>query len=745
MTDIALRDIERRARQGDADALSAFRATRERRGVPLAFIDLETRSRCDLRIHGGRRYAADPSSEILCAVAVLVYPNGEAHVHGWGPWVGPQPDDVSWHTEWPELTGGDGLAPVSLTFHPYRAEDYPPSLVIEAVRQGAPLIAWNAHGFDRHVWTGTGYPEGLGGWVDALDRARRRGLPGGLDACGARLYGVGKDAGGKRLMMRHSLPQKARGGAMEGSFIDPAPASLTAILRYCARDALLMAAIWHDEDLGAEHVDDDVLAVHEAIDERGVPIDLELAGRLAMAEARHSREAEARASALGVSPTVLRSSPALRSWLRGEGVVVEDVTSSTIEGVLQRARAGEIGNAGVVDVCTARMSVARVAGGKLIALASRSGPGDARYRGWAAYGAAHTGRWAGRGTQLHNFPRPREIDGKPLDVEEVIADLERLPEVAARLGLTVAETIAAVLRAVVCAPPGYVLAVLDWKAIEARGLLWLADDDDGLDVYRRGLDPYKMQAVPMFGVAYDEVTGTQRQAGKLGVLACGYQGGQGAVERIAAKSRISLLAMGLDAQTIVDGWRDANPLVAGRRTGKTLEREDGPPIVLRKGGLWKALDRASKIATDGGGSAVAGRCEFRREGPHLVIELPSGRTLVYRDAAVETVINRRSGRARPTVTYTNPHGMRVALYGGLLSENVTQAVCRDILAENLVRFERAGLPVVLHVHDEIACQVFADRGASALAEMRAMAEEPPPWAAGFPLATSGAYGPRWGK
>ena len=714
----------------------------------IAFVDIETRSRCDLRVSGGRRYAADPSTEVLCLACVLVDPvTGAADVYGWGPWVGPTVDDPSWHTAWPDLVdGAEGLAPDSLTFHPYEIREDPPEPVRAAIEAGAPLVAWNAHGFDRPVWVGLGLPVGPGGWIDALDRARRRGLPGGLDAAATRLYGTGKDVGGRKLMLRHSLPQKARGGSPDGAFTDPAPASMTAILLYCARDAILMAAIWFDEDLGAEHVDDDVLAVHEIIDDRGVPIDLELAGRLAATEARFSQAAEARASALGVSPTILRSSPGLRGWLRSAGVVVPDVTSETIGSVLQQARERGPSGADVADVCAARLAVARVAGGKLAALAARSGPGDARYRGWSAYGGAHTGRWVGRGSQLQNFPRPREIEGRPLDVEEVLRDLGSIGETAAGLGLTVAETIAAVLRAVVAAPAGEVLVTIDWKSIEARGLLWIADDDAGLQVYRDGRDPYKIQAAAMFGVPYGMVTGTQRQAGKIGVLACGYQGGPGAVERIAGKSRISLAAVGLDAQTIVDGWRDANAPVAGRRTGKTLDRDDGPPIVLRTGGLWKALDRAAKIAAiAGGGSVVAGRCEFRREGRHLVVELPSGRPLVYRDVAVEPTMSKLSGKARMTVCYTSPHGVRVALYGGLLAENVTQAICRDLLAESLVRFERAGLPVVLHVHDEIVCQVERERGESALREMQALAEEPPLWAAGLPLATSGAVGARWGK
>jgi DNA polymerase len=116
--------------------------------------------------------------------------------------------------------------------------------------------------------------------------------------------------------------------------------------------------------------------------------------------------------------------------------------------------------------------------------------------------------------------------------------------------------------------------------------------------------------------------------------------------------------------------------------------------------------------------------------------------MVYRDARIESTVT-SWGEIRDAMTYAaaeKGHVVRKSTYGGLLTENVVQAICRDIQADAMVRLDRAGFALVLHVHDETAAEV-AD--ASDLERLIKIMTTPPPWAAGVPLAAEGYVDTRY--
>ena len=123
-----------------------------------------------------------------------------------------------------------------------------------------------------------------------------------------------------------------------------------------------------------------------------------------------------------------------------------------------------------------------------------------------------------------------------------------------------------------------------------------------------------------------------------------------------------------------------------------------------------AFGRAALRAVSEKREVETNRVRFVGTGDCLVIVLPSGRSLIYRNARVEEVepayakLLGLKDAKRPTVVYTTAHSFDAQLYGGKITENVVQAICRDLLASAMLRLEAAGFPVVLHVHDEIVVE-----------------------------------------
>jgi DNA polymerase len=173
---------------------------------------------------------------------------------------------------------------------------------------------------------------------------------------------------------------------------------------------------------------------------------------------------------------------------------------------------------------------------------------------------------------------------------------------------------------------------------------------------------------------------------------------------------VDFAASGASPEGIIKGYRESHPsVVAG----------------------WKTLENAAFAALEGRDGA-AGRVCFTTDGSSLVMHLPSGRRFVYRDASIEMQVPMWAAMygvaasPQPTIAYTHPRSWRGTLYGGRLAENAVQALCRDVIADALVRCEAARMEPFLHVHDEIASPAPAE-------ELAALMSQPPEWAEDFPL------------
>jgi DNA polymerase len=456
-----------------------------------------------------------------------------------------------------------------------------------------------------------------------------------------------------------------------------------------------MALAW---DRLAEWIDCDeaASAVDRAVNDRGIAFDSALAERLLDEDARITGIIlDEVAATLGAEPDVVRaqaSSPAQFSAATG-APNAQAATVETLDHPLARAR----------------QALASIARGKLQAGLRRVHP-DGRLRDTLLYYGAHTGRWSGRGMQLHNMSRPAAwIESQ---IEDGTLDWDCLAREVLEGRHCNADERDALVRATLTASPGHRLVACDYSAIEDRGTAWAAGDQGALDVYRDDKSPYKMAATQIYNVPYDEVTKAQRQVGKIACLACGYQGGVKAFESFARLYRLDL--SGMNVRGVIDAWRAAHPLIVS---------------------LWHTCERAFRRALAHPGRVRAGPWTYQRsdDGKAVACLLPSGRPIVYHDVEIE-------GRQ---IKSLGPRG-QAYLYGGLLVENAVQGLCRDLLADAIVKAEQAGMRPVLSVHDEIVCEI-PDATHADLDRLRAIMLDTPAWATGLPIDAAGWVGERYRK
>ena len=292
-----------------------------------------------------------------------------------------------------------------------------------------------------------------------------------------------------------------------------------------------------------------------------------------------------------------------------------------------------------------------------------------------------------------------------------------------QFGKRVTDVLKSMLRPALLPAPGKSFIVYDWSSIEARVTPWLSmDGDDTLQVFREGRDIYVAVAARMFNLAEADVTDEQRQLGKVAVLACGFAGGVGAFAAMGRVYGVHLPEH--EAKRTVDLWRKANPWAVP---------------------FWSELEHAYISAIRRPGEVfTAGRVQYAMQGEHLWYALPSGRVLCYPYARIEEDgVSYAKASWKPAADAKE--WPRARLWKGLACENIVQATANDLLRYSLRRMDAEGIPVVLHVHDEIVAEVDTDCADELAARMKSYMVEGPAWAEGLPLAASGKVMARYGK
>lgn len=324
---------------------------------------------------------------------------------------------------------------------------------------------------------------------------------------------------------------------------------------------------------------------------------------------------------------------------------------------------------------------------------------DMRVRGLFRYnGANRTGRWSSVNIQLQNLKRN---DLEDLDFARELVRKGNLD--ALRFSYEdVGSVLGNLVRTAFISEPGKKLIASDFSAIEARVIAWFAKEDWRIDVFKTHGKIYEASASMMFKIPIEKVDKSLRQKGKIAELALGYQGSVGAMEAMGG-ARMGLTEE--DMKQIVKRWRAANKKIVK---------------------FWYDVEGAAKEVLMSRKKVKLNHLEFYMKESHLIIKLPSGRELVYWKARLSST----NSIVYWGMNQTTKQWSVQDTYGGKLVENIVQACSRDILADAMIRADKAGFKIVMHVHDEIVAEEKETRDES---ELTKILRTPIPWAPGLPL------------
>ena len=472
----------------------------------------------------------------------------------------------------------------------------------------------------------------------------------------------------------------------------------------------------------------------QAINDRGIGVDTVFVKNALAIDALSRGELTAKLARLTKIQNP-NSAAQIRDWLTAHGQQTEGLTKKEVKKLLERQVPSEA-NAGATGACAEevrevlllRQQLAKTSVKKYQAM-ENSVCTDGRVRGmFQFYGAARSGRWAGRLVQLQNLPQ-NHIEALD-DVRRIVSSCGTGTKATAYETLkllydSVPDVLSELIRTSFIPDDGKQFIVCDFSAIEARVIAWLAGESWRQEAFAAGSDIYCASASKMFHVPVEKhgVNSHLRQKGKIAELALGYGGGVGALKAMGA------LEMGVpenELQPLVEAWRAANPNIVR---------------------LWWNVDKAVKTAIRQRTTVKLFNLKFSYRSGMLFIELPSGRSLSY---PKPKLIENRFGKE--SVSYMGPGPTRrwepIESYGPKFVENIVQGISRDLLVNAMFNLQegdhssdhggtvllRSPCEIVAHVHDELILE--ADPAVT-VEEVSEWMSKAPPWAKGLILRGDG--------
>ena len=705
----------------------------------LAEIDFETRSAAGfvwshtenkfietggLPAVGQSVYSEHPSTEVICMAYNLKDGFGSRR---WKP--------------------GDEI-PLDLFFH---------------LQDGGLLEAWNVS-FEFYIWNNVCTrlylfpPLRIEQLRCAAAKARGHALPGHLDSCGGVLDIANKKlADGKRLIRKYCCPHKpskAHPGIWHN--LQDNPEDWILMQKYNDQDILAEAEISSRvPDLSLTELL--VWKADQIINRRGVRLDrVAIDNCIAIIEKAYKKYNAGLKYLTNGAATRASQTARIKKWIEGYGITVTSLDKEHMEELLKLDLPPI-----VREVIKIKQLIGSAAVKKLYSMVDHLSR-DGRVRDLFVYHAARTGRWGGDSVQPQNLPNSagvttwlcthcgkharydrsfyclwcseqsfaeRQVEWSPSAIEDALSIIasRSLPAVEMYFGEAVA-TIASCLRGMFIPAEGHDFISSDYSAIEGVCIAELAGEEWQQEVYRTHGMIYEATASQITKkyleeyIQHKQETGKHhpdRRLGKIASLASQYGGWIGAWTNFHADEFLTEEEM----KTAILAWRAASPMIVR---------------------LWRETEYCAHMATQNPNLEFNYReVSFERRGDVLYCKLPSGRYITYHRPQLAPS-TRRPGTME--LSYegwnTNPKNgapgwIRMTTYGARIVENITQSVARDILAHAIVNLEAVGYPIVLHVHDEVVCEM--PEGQGSVAELERIMMDLPEWAKGWPIKATGGW------
>jgi len=669
--------------------------------------DFETRSLCDLKKSGAYKYSLHPSTEPTC-MAFKIFDNDNVFFFDFESinllWKSPRNEKIK--KIWAECIKENYLFSAHNAF--FERCIYENILV------------------KRYEWPSIPFKS----YRCTAAKAAACALPRNLEGAGSALnLLIQKDKRGYAAMMATCKPtkwwtawNKHRMGEEPEVFLEPKdnPQIWDTLYTYCKIDVKTEELL--DRSLpDLSPIELKVWQLNQTLNWRGLRIDFPTVRKIVEIMAIENKKAVRELDLLTMGAiTKPGARQLILDFLNSEGVKIENLQAKTVEDKLL----GFDLNEDTRKLLELRKALSLTSTKKYQSFLDRVGE-DHKVRDILLYHGASTGRDSGTGIQPHNFPKGLlhiPDDNPYIHVQNTISyDVDTLKLI---YGDSLSILFSSILRNMIIPSEDHELFVADFSKIEVAVLWWLAGNKAGLKVLKDGGDPYIYQAIANTGKLAKDITFDDRQLAKAQVLGCGFgMGWEKFLKTAWDMYRLKLTPQ--EAQRAVSDYRTQNSSV---------------PL------LWRNYENAAISAVEYHGVIQVDKVKFIKDRDFLWIELPSKRRLAY--SKPQTIMRETDWGPRKTLEFfsvnsrTKKWGLE-RTWGGTLTENIVQAVARDLMMQAILRLEEKGYKVLLTVHDEGICE--KEKGKGDLKEFIDILCEIPPWAKDCPVSAKGWVGPRYRK